>query len=425
MIHERPKNEIFASDAKDGEIVEFPNVKRGWGVTENLGFIPPMEYFNAAFNRVDKALAYQSQRGVSEWSADEEYPIGALSVFGGKLYQAKTQNTNKKPSENKDVWAVMDAYNKQESDERYAKKSDVTDGVKIGSYLLWSSQSVTPAGFLVCDGRSLKKREYAELFTVVGYTYGGSGENFNIPNFADGKFMRSVGGNAAPLGKAQGDAIRNITGRFSRGFKGDANSLTGPFAMSSTQSSSSGGSGYDRHLIDFDVSRTVPTANENRPYNTAVVVLIKAKEVKEPSANQIDKSIYATETKAGITKLKNSITGKAEDVAVTEKAVSDAIEINKSIGVGQTWQDVKDQRQAGVTYTNTTGRPIMVCIQATMNIGAATCPIFVDGIKVGEVWEHHAVNKADHITFIVPNGSTYKADLTIGINGIYVWSELR
>ncbi|MBE3022839.1 phage tail tape measure protein [Campylobacter sp. 7477a] len=43
--------------------------------------------------------------------------------------------------------------------------------------------------------------------------------------------------------------------------------------------------------------------------------------VKEPNANQIDDSIYATEAKAGITKLKNSITGNAEDVAVTEKAV--------------------------------------------------------------------------------------------------------
>lgn len=107
MIHEKPKNEIFASDAKTGEIVEFPNIKRGWGVTENLGFIPPMEYFNAAFNRVDKALAYQLQRGVGEWSADEEYPIGALSVFNGVLYQAKAQNSNKKPSENTSLWGAV------------------------------------------------------------------------------------------------------------------------------------------------------------------------------------------------------------------------------------------------------------------------------------------------------------------------------
>lgn len=328
MIHEKPKNEIFASDAKDGEIVEFPNVKRGWGVTENLGFIPPMEYFNAAFNRVDKALAYQSQRGVSEWSADEEYPIGALSVFNAKLYQAKTQNTNKKPSENQDEWEAIagegwsektfqkltdaiDAYNKQESDERYAQKSDVTDGVKIGSYLLWSSQSVTPAGFLVCDGRSLKKSEYAELFAVVGYTYGGSGDDFNIPNFSDGKFMRSIGGNAAALGVAQQDEFKSHTHGVGQqpGIGQSNNGGTGTFAGSNNyiQSGATGG-------------------NETRPYNMSVVVLIKAKEVKEPNANQIDKSIYATEAKAGVAKLKNSITGKAEDVAVTEKAVKEFID---------------------------------------------------------------------------------------------------
>jgi len=210
---------------------------------------------------------------------------------------------------------LIDAYNKQESDERYAQKSDVTDGLKIGSYLLWSSQSVTPAGFLVCDGRSLKKSEYAELFTVVGYTYGGSGDDFNIPNFSDGKFMRGIGGNAAALGQAQQDEIKSHTHGVGQqpGIGQSNNGGSGPFAGSNNhiQSGATGG-------------------NETRPYNMAVVVLIKAKEVKEPNANQIDKSIYATEAKAGITKLKNSITGKAEDVAVTEKAIAEAFACAKS-----------------------------------------------------------------------------------------------
>ena len=170
MIHKRPKNEIFASDAKAGEIVEFPNVKRGWGVTENLGFIPPMEYFNAAFNRIDKALAYQSQRGVSEWSADEEYPIGALSVFDGKLYQAKTQNTNKKPSENKDAWAVMDAYNKQESDERYAQKSDIANATETKAGITKLKNSVTGKA----EDAAVTEKAIVEAFDCVksanGYT---------------------------------------------------------------------------------------------------------------------------------------------------------------------------------------------------------------------------------------------------------------
>lgn len=379
MIHQKPKNEIFASDAKDGEIVEFPNVKRGWGVTENLGFIPPMEYFNAAFNRVDKALAYQLQRGVSEWSADEEYPIGALSVFDAKLYQAKTQNTNKKPSENKDAWAVMDAYNKQESDERYTQKSDITDGLKIGSYLLWSSQSVTPAGFLTCDGRSLKKSEYAELFAVIGYTYGGSGENFNIPDFADGKFMRSVGGNAAALGVAQADMLKSHN--HSWFFGGQKNSATG------AGSTASAGNTRPPNGAN-EIPTTFEGGVETRPYNMSVVVLIKAKEVKEPATNQIDKSIYATEAKAGIAKLKNSVTGKAEDAAVTEKAASEIK--GQILGVGQSLQNMTGQRQANKNYENTTGRPIALQFSNAVTVE-------VGGQSVTSNF------------FIIPPNTTYKA----------------
>lgn len=428
MIYEKPKNEIFASDAKDGEIVEFPNIKRGWGVTENLGFIPPMEYFNAAFNRVDKSIAYQLQRGVAEWDKDLEYPIGAIASLNGVVYVAKSQNTNKNPANEVTIWDIVatqkwcedsfmkktdkiDAYTKRESDDNFALKTELTDGLPIGAYLSYPSQKTIPAGFMIADGRSLKKAEYTELFGVIGYTYGGSGDNFNLPKFDDGRFFRSVGGNAAPLGQLQlgstivqvGHYVGNTAEEFDETAEKDITVYTCYATVGGT-----------------------PTSKVRiRPTNSSVVVLIKAKDVNTPTASQIDKTIFATETKAGITRLKNAITAKQEDAAVTEKAVSDAIEAMKSIGVDQTWQDVKDQRQAGVTYTNTTGRPIMVCIQASMDYGTATCPIFVDGIKVGEIWEHHSVSKVDHIAFIVPNGSTYKADLTIGINSIYVWSELR
>ena len=165
MIHERPKNEIFASDAKAGEIVEFPNVKRGWGVTENLGFIPPMEYFNAAFNRVDKALAYQLQRGVSEWSADEEYPIGALSVFGGELYQAKAQNTSKKPSENSNLWGVVlgegwakaNLLGKTEK----AADSDKLDGLDSSNFLQTSQAGLVCQYAHQANGQLLPDGDYS------------------------------------------------------------------------------------------------------------------------------------------------------------------------------------------------------------------------------------------------------------------------
>lgn len=41
-----------------------------------------------------------------------------------------------------------------------------------------------PTGWLTCDGSSVSKTTYPGLFAAIGYTYGGSGTNFNLPNLA-------------------------------------------------------------------------------------------------------------------------------------------------------------------------------------------------------------------------------------------------
>ena len=44
------------------------------------------------------------------------------------------------------------------------------------------SGSAAPTGWLLCDGTSYGSATYATLFNVIGYTFGGSGTNFNVPN---------------------------------------------------------------------------------------------------------------------------------------------------------------------------------------------------------------------------------------------------
>ena len=170
----------------------------------------------------------------------------------------------------------IDAYTKQESDNKFALKTELQKAIPVGSYLLYSSNSNTPEGFLRCDGSALDKTAYATLFSVVGYTYGRSGDKFLLPNFSDGKFMRGTGGNAAPLGTAQQDAIRNITGSIVTRSNCDeivqAQGAFGGKIIGGWYAQMTRGGGL---TIDFDASRTVPTANENRPYNMAVVMLIK------------------------------------------------------------------------------------------------------------------------------------------------------
>jgi len=45
--------------------------------------------------------------------------------------------------------------------------------------------STIPEGFLLCDGSSYSTTTYANLFDLIGHTYGGSGANFNVPNLKD------------------------------------------------------------------------------------------------------------------------------------------------------------------------------------------------------------------------------------------------
>ncbi|MBE3607064.1 phage tail protein [Campylobacter sp. RM13119] len=193
----------------------------------------------------------------------------------------------------------------------YVLKSEISDGLKIGSYLLWSSEAVTPAGFLVCDGRSLNKSKYIELFNIIGYTYGGGGESFNIPKFNDGRFMRSLGGNALPLGQLQQDGIKSHNHKLKNLVRSDFQSGSGRTGSLVRA---------DQDFFQDDIMESTGGA-ETRPLNSSVIVLIKAKDVKEPNVSQIDTTLYASETKAGIVKLKNSINGNAEDTAVTEKAI--------------------------------------------------------------------------------------------------------
>ena len=56
--------------------------------------------------------------------------------------------------------------------------------VEIGTVVVWSSPSIPPS-YLLCDGTSYSTSTYSNLFLVIGYTYGGSGDNFNVPNFTN------------------------------------------------------------------------------------------------------------------------------------------------------------------------------------------------------------------------------------------------
>ena len=131
----------------------------------------------------------------------------------------------------------------------------------------------------------------------------------------------------------------------------------------------------------------------------------------------------ATETEAGLVKLKNSITGSLADTAVSEKAAKEYMDKNASIGIGQTWQEVTSERHIGVTYTNTTGRPIFISVYMNSNFqgGSSAVEIFVDDKLINGQYAGRMGGITVYLSAcaIVPPGSTYSAKTSRTLDGSY------
>jgi microcystin-dependent protein len=57
-------------------------------------------------------------------------------------------------------------------------------GINTGLIIPWGAASI-PSGFLECNGQSVSTATYAALFAVIGYTYGGAGASFLLPDLTD------------------------------------------------------------------------------------------------------------------------------------------------------------------------------------------------------------------------------------------------
>jgi microcystin-dependent protein len=52
----------------------------------------------------------------------------------------------------------------------------------VGTVVMFAGPTA-PANWFLCQGQSLSTTTYAALFNVISYNFGGSGTNFNLPNF--------------------------------------------------------------------------------------------------------------------------------------------------------------------------------------------------------------------------------------------------
>lgn len=191
----------------------------------------------------------------------------------------------------------------------------------VGAIIAFPSENI-PDGFLPCEGQELSRKQYPELSSLLGNTFGGTSSTFNLPDL-QGQFIRGLDkegnldfdedGNIRKIGSTQEDALQghrhNIPSRstssegshthqvYYTSYKVGSNTFSSNdmtvFEIPSTHfpSHSLGGdpgtssNGYHSHTISSSVTEgpishtygSVRVASETRPVNVALIFCIKAR----------------------------------------------------------------------------------------------------------------------------------------------------
>jgi hypothetical protein len=97
------------------------------------------------------------------------------------------------------------------------------------------------------------------------------------------------------------------------------------------------------------------------------------------------------------------------------------------LGAAQSWQDMSASRAINTTYTNTTGRPIIVTASMTSTTASCNAMIIINGVTTIYGSSVGATGQWMTISAVVPNGVTYRIAVSAGTGTIAAntWRELR
>jgi microcystin-dependent protein len=136
----------------------------------------------------------------------------------------------------KDPSDPTDAVNKKYVD-AFRQVGDIKMSIQSSDHHFW----------MLCDGRSLSTTLYADLFDVIGYSFGGCGSHFNLPNAA-GRVLGVTGSAEGLTTRETGDAVGEERHSMNES-ELPAHSHTGTTASSGSHnhSGSSGAAGAHNH----------------------------------------------------------------------------------------------------------------------------------------------------------------------------------
>ena len=141
--------------------------------------------------------------------------------------------------------------------------------------VIYHAANTPPTGFIKANGASLSTTTYADLFAAIGYTFGGSGGSFNLPDLR-GEFLRGWDDargidSGRSFGSAQADdyeSHRHISPVILANSFSNSASAGVRLTNRETSSSASEGDEYNRYT-------EYAGGSETRPRNIALLACIK------------------------------------------------------------------------------------------------------------------------------------------------------
>lgn len=137
------------------------------------GIAPDRKDFNGLFKILGDWIFFNQNGGVSTYSADYDYVAGRVVSYNDNIYKCIQAN------------GVSSTVVAPDSDTAYWQRLDSNEA--LTGEIKWFAFNTPPEGYLVCNGANVSRETYADLFAVIGTTFGsGDGSTtFTLPNLID------------------------------------------------------------------------------------------------------------------------------------------------------------------------------------------------------------------------------------------------
>ena len=223
------------------------------------------------------ALAEQASASASSAASSSSAAQTAASAAAENAAAASSS------ADTAEIWAVGSIEEQPAGSAKYwAEKISPENLLPVGMILAWPGTKA-PSGWLNCDGSVVSRTTYADLFSVIGTTFGaGDGSTtFKLPDYR-GDFLRGyLSGTSSAIGTRQAEGLPNISGYISYllmgedGQKSDG-ALSATLQVGNRLTNAGTGSAWKQLNFSAKNSNAIYGANSHvTPRNNAVKWCIK------------------------------------------------------------------------------------------------------------------------------------------------------